>query len=152
SYGGANRGDKPAQPAPPPVLPNSFVLQHGFYGSTQPFVARPFEARMSARNETAEDTSTTQPADGEPTSAEVDADAALTKRILQEVKAYESPSMQSLVSYLSAEFPKPTVQGAIDKLEKDGLVKLSPKQHKSGRMMLALELTPKGTEFLGGVA
>ena len=84
--------------------------------------------------------------------AEVDADPALGKRVLQEVEAYDSPSMPSLVSYLSAEFPKDQVQRAIDSLEKGGFVKLSPKEQKSGRAMLTLELTERGTELLGRLA
>ncbi len=151
---GANRWDKPLPPAPPPVLPNSFVLQHGFYGSTHPFVARPFEAKASVRKEPADESTPAESAGGDqpPSGDEVEAGTALTKRILQEVKAYDSPSMPSLVGYLSAEFPKDAVQKAIDGLEKGGFVKLSPKQQKSGRAILSLTLTPKGIELLGRLA
>jgi hypothetical protein len=150
SFGGAYRGDRPVQPSPPPVLPNSFVLQHESYGSTLPFVARPFEAKAIAKKQVEAEPALTQPADGQPTG--VDEDPELTKRILQEVRAYDSPSMPSLVSYLSAEFPKDAVQKAIDDLEKGGFVKLSPKEQKSGRAMLSLGITTKGIELLGRLA
>jgi len=151
AQGVPSRGDRPLPPVPPAVLPNSFVLQHGFYGSSQPFVARPFEARASQRNVEADDVPV-QSSGGEPPAVEIEADPALTKRVLQEVKAYESPSMPSLVSYLSAEFPKDAVQKAIDGLEKGGFVKLSPKEQKSGRTMLTLALTQKGSDLLGRLA
>jgi hypothetical protein len=141
-----------APPVPPAVLPNSFVLQHGFYGSSKPFVARPFEAKASVRKEGVDEGARLQPAGEEPPGGEVDADPALTKRILQEVRGYDSPSMLSLVSFLSAEFPKDAIQKAIDSLEKGGFVKLSPKEQKSGRTMLSLELTPRGIELLGRLA
>jgi hypothetical protein len=148
----AYRGDKPASPAPPPVLPNSFVLQHGFYGSSQPFVPRPFEPKASPRLAAVEE-APPGPTDAEaPPPTDGDVDPALTKRILQEVKAYDLPSIPSLVSYLSAEFPKEAVQKAIDGLEKGGFVKLSPKEQKSGRAILSLELTDKGAELLGRLA
>jgi len=150
-YGGANRWDRPTPPAPPPVLPNSFVLQHGFYGSSQPFVPRPFEAKASLRKEEVDVGEKAKPAGKEPPGG-IDADPALTKRILQEVKAYDSPSMMSLVSYLSAEFPKDAIQKAIDCLEKGGFVKLSPKGQKSGRTMLTLALTQEGSDLLGRLA
>jgi DNA-binding MarR family transcriptional regulator len=60
--------------------------------------------------------------------------------------------MPSLVSYLSGEFPKDAVHKTIDGLEKGGFVKLSPKQQKSGRTILSLELTEKGIELLGRLA
>jgi len=152
SYGGANRGDRPAPPTPPPVLPNSFVLQHGFYGSTQPFVARPFEAKASVDSRQGDVLPPAKPEGAQEAGNEVDADPALTKRILQEVKAYDSPSMMSLVSYLSAEFPKDAIQKAIDALEKGGFLKLSPKGQKSGRTMLTLALTKEGSDLLGRLA
>jgi hypothetical protein len=152
NYSSANRGDRPWQPTPPAVLPNSFVFQHGFYGSSQPFVARPFEARASVRKEDVDNGAPIQPAEAQPPGGEVDADPVLTQRILQEIKAYDSPSMPSLVSYLSAEFPKDAVQEAIDDLEKGGFVKLLPKSQKSGRTMLSLALTPQGIELLGRLA
>jgi hypothetical protein len=152
SYISSNRRDRPPPPAPPPVLPNSLVLQHGFYGSTQPFVARPFEAKSSVRERVEGEPTLAPPAEGRPPGAEVDADPAVTKRILQEVGAYDSPSMPSLVSYLSAEFPKDEVQKAIDSLEKGGFVKLNPKSQRSGRTMLSLSLTEKGNELLGRLA
>ena len=108
----------PVLPVPPAVLPNSFVLQHGLYGSSQPFVARPFEVKTSVRKEGADEGARSQPAGEEPPGAEVDADPALTRRILQEVRGYDSPSMLSIVSFLSAEFPKDAIQKAIDSLEK----------------------------------
>jgi hypothetical protein len=138
--GSPNRGGRQlplAPPVPPAVLPNSFVLQHGFYGSSQPFVARPFEAKASGRKE-GDDGAELQQTGEEPPAEEVDADPALTKRILQEVRGYDSPSMMSLVSFLSAEFPKDAIQKAIDSLEKGGFVKLAPKEQKSGRTMLSL--------------
>jgi len=147
--GAPNRADRPLPPAAPAVLPNSFVLQHGFYGSSQPFVARPFEAKAASRKEVAEVEA--KPAGDEPPGGP-DLDPALAKRVLQEARAYDSPSMTSLISYLSAEFPKEAIQKAIDGLEKGGFVKLSPREQKSGRTMLSLELTQKGTELLGRLA
>jgi hypothetical protein len=205
------RLDKPMQPAPPPpVLPNSFVLVHGFYGSTHPFVARSFEARESPASKKAGEAAEAEAtAIGEEAAASaagaarspprspsapsataptdiaaavgpvppsvttsgggqhdddgdegnqshddkaLDAGTELTRRILQEVSAYDSPSMQSMVSYLSGEFPKDAVEKAIDILEKEGYVKLSPRQQKSGRTMLSLTLTKQGTELLGRLA
>jgi len=150
AQGTPNRGDRPLPPAPPAVLPNSFVLQHGFYGSSHPFVPRPFEAKATPRKLDAENDQAKPAGEGPP--GGIDTDPALTKRVLQEVRAYGSPSMMSLVSYLSAEFPKDAVQKAIDGLEKGGFVKLSPKQQKSGRTMLSLELTQNGMELLGRLA
>jgi hypothetical protein len=157
SYGvtsGPNRGGRGlplAPPVPPAVLPNSFVIQHGFYGSSQPFVPRPFEVKASVRNGGA-DGASLQSAGEEPPGDEVDADPALTKRILQEVRGYDSPSMLSLISFLSAEFPKDAIQKTIDNLEKGGFVRLSPKEQKSGRTMLSLQLTQQGIELLGRLA
>jgi len=143
---------KPLPPSPPPVLPNSFILALGYYGAVHPFVPRPFEAKASPRL-AATDEALPGPTDAEaPPPSDRDIDPALTKRILQELKAYDSPSMQSLVSYLSAEFPKDAVQKAIDVLEKSGFVKLSPKEQKSGRTILSLEMTDKGAELLGRLA
>jgi len=144
--------DKSFPHAPAPVLPNSFVFEDAFYGIARPFVARPFEAKATTSVQTGAECNPAQSAAGpepSPPTSGMDPDSVLTKRILREIRAYESPSMPSIISYLSAEFPKGTVQNAIDKLEKDGFVRLSPKQHKSGRTMLALELTPKGIELLG---
>ena len=155
SYSPSSRGDKFSQPISPPVLPNSFVLEDGYYGFVQPFVARTFEAKAvsgTTRPGTGAAEHPKQPDDAQPQPEADYADSTLTKRILQEVKAYESPSMPSLVSYLSAEFPKDAVQKAIDGLEKGGFVKLSPKQQKSGRAILSLELTKKGIELLGRLA
>jgi hypothetical protein len=193
------RLDKPMQPAPPPpVLPNSFVLVHGFYGSTHPFVARPFDARVSSprgvpgtveegggeKEEPGETSSPRQASSSSPPpsssapaastpevpegvdegdsdgkkggrAAQVEVDGVepeLARRLLQEVSGYDSPSMQSVVSYLSVEFPKEIIEKAIDTLEKRGYVKLMPREQKSGRMMLSLALTKSGTELLGRVA
>ena len=44
------------------------------------------------------------------------------------------------------------LEPVIDRLEKGGFVKLSPKQQKSGRAILSLELTKKGIELLGRLA
>ncbi len=151
-WGGPAYGESRVRPlAATPVLPNSFVLQHGFYGVSQPFIARPFEARAPTRSDAGDEEVAGGPEEGQPP-GDADADPALTKRILQEVKAYDSASIPSLVSYLSAEFPKDVVQKAVDGLEKGGFVTLTPKQQKSGRTMLALELTPKGMELLGRLA
>jgi hypothetical protein len=117
-----------------------------------PFVARPFEAKAKAKKEVNVEAALTQPAEGQPSEDGVEEDPELTKRILQEVRAYDSPSMPSLISYLSAEFPKDAVQKAIDTLEKGGFVKLSPKEQKSGRTILSLTLTPQGVELLGRMA
>jgi len=145
----ANHRDRPMPPPTPPVLPNSFVLVHGFYGSAQPFIPRPFEAKTATKRDSGNETTPSVPADAPPPGGDVDADPVMTKRILQEVKAYESPSMPSVIGFLSGEFPKVAIQIAIDSLEREGYVKLSPKEQKSGRTMLAIELTPKGIELPG---
>jgi hypothetical protein len=155
-YVPSSRGDKPAPPIPPPVLPNSFVLEDGYYGVAQPFVARTFEAKGVVSTEEQRPETAGPPAQADEAQPPADvaniADPVLIKRILQEVKAYDSPSMPSLISYLSAEFPKEAVQKAIDGLEKSGFAKLSPKQQKSGRTILSLGLTEKGIELLGRLA
>jgi len=146
------RWDKPSPPTVPPVLPNSFVLVHGFYGSLQPFLPRPFEQKASQIMLTRSDAASTTETGAESPPKDVTPEDALTKRILQELKVNDSPSMPSIVGYLSSEFPKEEVQTALDRLEKDGFVRLAPKEQKSGRTMLAIELTPKGVELLGRLA
>jgi hypothetical protein len=155
TYNPSIRGDRHAQPVPPPVLPNSFVLEEGYYGFVQPFVARTFEPKAvsgTLKSGTGAAENPEHPDDAKPQPPTNAPDSTLTKRVLQEVKAYESPSMPSLVSYLSGEFPKDAVHKTIDGLEKGGFVKLSPKQQKSGRTILSLELTEKGIELLGRLA
>jgi hypothetical protein len=149
----SSRGDQPPQPAPPAILPNSYVLQHGYYGTVQAFVARPFEPKISVAK--AEATNSLNGPEAvkplNPATAS-GSDPALTKRILQEVRAFDSASMQSLVSYLSAEYPKDAIQNAIDDLERGAFLKVQAKTEKSGRMMLSMALTPQGIELLGRLA
>lgn len=135
------RGDRPLPPPPLVVLPNSFVLEDGFYGVARPFVMRPFEAKAATTPEKDTGSPGTAEAGPPPPGQE------LTRRILQEIKAYGSPTIPSLASYLAGEFPKDEVETAIDALEREGCVKLLPKEHRSGRTMLVLQLTPKGEEL-----
>lgn len=142
------RGDRPSKPPPIPVLSNSYVLLHGTHGSTRPFITRPFEAR-SAPGSSNDGIAT--PGEGDKP-VEFEGDPALVKRVLQETGGFESPSIPSLVSYLSAEFRPEDTQKAIDDLEKRGFLRLSPKEQRSGRTILCLALTPEGLALLGRLA
>ncbi|MDA4117555.1 MAG: hypothetical protein OK455_04345 [Thaumarchaeota archaeon] len=156
-----SRGDRPGQPATAPVLPNSFVIHNGFYGTSQPFVARPFQVRVSSRWETGRSKGQSSSEDGSHPGDEAgdrpasetgggggDSKDEITRRVLEQVRAYDSATIPSLIAYLSSEFPWEVVQKAVDDLEKSGDIELHPKQQRSGRTMLGASLTPQGEELL----
>lgn len=115
------------------LTPNMFMFQNPSYGSSEVFVPREFEGRKGEVRTSASLVPT--------------ADEELAKRILEELAGYEGATRASMVSFLSSEFDKDLLERALDRLQAEGYVAVTP-QEKSGRTMHGLSLTEKGRTFL----
>lgn len=115
------------------LTPNMFMFQNPSYGSSEVFVPREFEGRKGEARTSASLVPT--------------ADEELAKRILEELAGYEGATRASMVSFLSSEFDKDLLERALDRLQAEGYVAVTP-QEKSGRTMHGLSLTEKGRTFL----
>lgn len=115
------------------LTPNMFMFQNPSYGSSEVFVPREFEGRKGEARTSASLVPT--------------ADEELAKRILEELAGYEGATRASMVSFLSSEFDKDLLERALDRLQAEGYLAVTP-QEKSGRTMHGLSLTEKGRTFL----
>ena len=116
------------------LTPNMFVFQNPSYGASEVFIPREFEGRRGPVKSGA--------------LLAPSADETLTRRILEEISAYEGATRASLVAFLASEFEKDLVESTVDRLQTEGYI-ATRQQERSGRMMHGLYLADKGKAFLG---
>jgi hypothetical protein len=118
------------------LLPNMFMVRNHPYGHDIAFIPRGFEPRSGGSKTGAE-------LQQEPPNSD------LISLILSDVSAYEAPTRQSVVSFLSPEYGTELVERTLDKLQSEGYLTVVQKDLKSGRGIAMLTLTEKGKSLLG---
>jgi hypothetical protein len=117
------------------LLPNMFMVRNHPYGHDIAFIPREFEPRGGASK-------TGAALQQEPDNPD------LISLVLSDVSAYEAPTRQSVVAFLSPEYGTELVERTIDKLQSEGYLTTVQKDLKSGRGIAVLALTEKGRSLL----
>jgi len=117
------------------LLPNMFMVRNHPYGHDIAFIPRSFEPKSG--------TSKTGAALQQESS-----NPDLITLILSDVSAYEAPTRQSVVSFLSPEYGTQLVEMTLDKLQSEGYLTVVQEDLKSGRGIAVLALTEKGKSLL----
>ncbi len=116
------------------LTPNMFMVKNTNYGYDEAFIPRPFEAKKG-------ETRTGSPNEEE--------DENLTKLILESISSNESSTRVSLVSFLSADYPRDQVERTIDRLRLQGCIDMVSQDAHKDYPFSALVLTDAGKELLG---
>ena len=117
------------------LLPNMFMVRNHPYGHDIAFIPRGFEPKSGSSK----------------TGAALQQESPnpdLISLILSDVSAYEAPTRQSVVSFLSPEYGTELVERTLDKLQSEGYVTTVQKDLKSGRGIAVLALTEKGKSLM----
>lgn len=117
----------------PAALPSSYVINDLRFKSRLAFVPRHVTFRTS-------------PASSPTPYLELNKE--LAKQILEEVRSFEVPTRESMVSFLSVGRPRLDVEMELDKLYKLGYILQEPKKLDSGTTVLAYSLTGPGRQLL----
>ena len=122
------------------LLPNMFMVRNRPYGHDVAFIPRGFEPhRAESKGPMANAGPPLQPPEDKPD---------LISQMLQDIDAYEAPTRQSVVAFLSQAYDQGLVEKTLDGLQNEGYVTVLQKDLKSGRKMGALALTDKGRSLL----
>jgi hypothetical protein len=116
------------------LTPNMFMVKNNSYGYDEAFIPRPFEAKKG---------------ESKAGSSDEQEDEGLTKLILESISSNESATRVSLVSFLSAEYPREQVERTLDRLRLQGFIETLSKDIHTDYPLSTLTLTEAGKELLG---
>ncbi len=116
------------------LTPNMFMVKNANYGYDEAFIPRPFEAKKG---------------DSKKVSLDEQEDESLTKLILEAIGSNESATRISVVSFLSAEYPREQVERTLDKLRLQGLIETLSTDVHTDYPLSTLTLTEAGRDRLG---
>ncbi len=116
------------------LTPNMFMVKNSNYGYDEAFIPRPFDAKKG---------------DSKTVSLDEQEDESLTKLILEAISSNESATRISVVSFLSAEYPREQVERTLDKLRLQGLIETLSTDVHTDYPLSTLTLTEAGRDRLG---